>query len=104
MSTTHAPGRVPAVDEVKVAEAARLLGRSADRIRTRARLGEFRHAGAYQLTAGGAWRFRRDAFNAWHAQLGQLGQPTTDPYAIEPPSRASLARRGRRHPTSRKDM
>lgn len=84
-----------------ITDVARILNRSADRIRTRACLGDFRHAGAYQLTAGGAWRFRRDAFNAWHAQLGQ---PTTDPYAIEPPSRASLARRGRRHPTSRKDI
>lgn len=103
MSTTSAPSQQPPPfdGDYTIGDVARILNRSADRIRTRARLGEFRHAGAYQLTTGGAWRFRRAAFDAWH---NQLGQPATDPYAIEPPSRASLARRGRRHPTSRKAM
>ena len=40
MSTTHAPGRVPAVDEVKVAEAARLFGRSAPTVRKMWRVGQ----------------------------------------------------------------
>ena len=51
--------------------------------------GDLDTAGAYQLTRRGRWRFRRRDFDGWHAGLRRQ----SDPYAIEPPSRRSLAKR-----------
>ena len=69
----------PSEADYTLAEVATLMRRGVERVRAMAARGDLDTAGAYQLARRGRWRFRRQS----------------DPYAIEPPSRRSLAKRKR---------
>lgn len=71
-----------------LADVARILRKSTDLVARWARSGEL--PGAYQVTKRGRWSVRRHDFDAWHAGLGPV---RPDPYAMEPPSARSVARR-----------
>ena len=78
-------------EDYTLAEVATLMRRGVERVRAMAARGDLDTAGAYQLAPRGRWRFRRRDFDGWHAGLRRQ----SDPYAIEPPSRRSLAKRKR---------